>query len=54
MGEHLYTFIDPINEKDVDKVISVLENGGIIAYPTDFNFAFGCDATKPALLEKIK
>ncbi len=54
MSEHLYTFTDPINEKDVDKAIAVLENDGIIAYPTDFNFAFGCDATKPALLEKIK
>jgi tRNA threonylcarbamoyl adenosine modification protein (Sua5/YciO/YrdC/YwlC family) len=53
MGEHLYTYTNPVNEKDLERCRKVLEDGGVLAYPTDFNYAFGCDASNGAALEKI-
>ena len=34
---------DNPNQREVDKVIEVLRNGGIVIYPTDTLYAFGCD-----------
>ncbi|MFW7380299.1 MAG: L-threonylcarbamoyladenylate synthase [Oligoflexus sp.] len=54
MGEHLYTYADPPSERDLDKACQILERGGIIAYPVDQNWAFGCDASQPKALDKIR
>jgi len=54
MGEHLYTYINPVHDNDVAKACKVIENGGVIAYSTDFNYAFGCDASKSTALERVK
>ena len=32
------------NPKAIDKVISVLRDGGLVIYPTDTVYAIGCDA----------
>ena len=36
--------IYPVNpsEKELDKVVDVLRRGGVIIYPTDSIYAFGC------------
>lgn len=54
MAEHLYTYIDPVSERDMKKAISVLENDGVLAYPLDSNWAFGCHASSAKALDKIK
>lgn len=54
MGDHLYTYTNPVNIKDLERCRQVLEDGGILAYPTDFNFAFGCDASSSTALAKIQ
>ena len=41
------------NQREVDKVIEVLRNGGIVIYPTDTLYAFGCDALNVRAVEKI-
>ncbi|MGJ8734213.1 MAG: L-threonylcarbamoyladenylate synthase [Cellulophaga sp.] len=41
-------FIDEIN-----KCITVLQNGGIILYPTDTVWGIGCDATNEDAIKKI-
>ena len=41
------------NQREVDKVIEVLRNGGIVIYPTDTLYAFGCDAMNVRAVEKI-
>ncbi|MDR0836471.1 MAG: Sua5/YciO/YrdC/YwlC family protein, partial [Tannerella sp.] len=38
----LYT--DNTNLGDIRKVVDVLQDGGIIIYPTDTVYAMGCDA----------
>ena len=31
-------------QEEINKVVTVLENGGIILYPTDTIWGLGCDA----------
>jgi tRNA threonylcarbamoyl adenosine modification protein (Sua5/YciO/YrdC/YwlC family) len=41
------------NQRDVDKVVDILKDGGIIIYPTDTVYAMGCDALNVRAVEKI-
>jgi len=41
------------NRRDVDKIIDILREGGIIIYPTDTVYAMGCDALNVRAVEKI-
>ena len=41
------------NQREVDKVIGILKEGGIIIYPTDTVYAMGCDALNVRAVEKI-
>ncbi len=41
------------NQREIDKVIEVLRNGGIVIYPTDTLYALGCDALNVRAVEKI-
>lgn len=40
-------------DTDVERCLEVLQNGGIILYPTDTVWGLGCDATNAAAVEKI-
>ncbi len=53
MAQHLYTFDNPPSERDIKRALLVLEDDGVLAYPTDQNWAFGCDATKPKAIDRI-
>ena len=39
--------------REVDKVVNILRDGGIIIYPTDTVYAMGCDALNVRAVEKI-
>lgn len=39
--------------EEIDKVLAVLRNGGVILYPTDTVWGIGCDATDPAAVAKV-
>jgi len=41
------------NRKEIDRVIGILKEGGIIIYPTDTVYAMGCDALNVRAVEKI-
>lgn len=41
------------NLKEIDKVIRVLQDGGLVIYPTDTVYAIGCDALNVRAVEKI-
>ena len=49
----LKMFPDSINERYIAEICSVLEDGGLIIYPTDTAYAIGCDATNSRAIEKI-
>ena len=41
------------NLKDVLKVVEILQDGGVIIYPTDTIYGIGCDITKPKAVERV-
>ena len=41
------------NPKDIQKVADILNDGGIIIYPTDTMYAIGCHALKERPIERI-
>ena len=40
-------------KNDIEKALKVLQQGGIILYPTDTIWGIGCDATNEAAVERI-
>ncbi|MBO7609686.1 MAG: threonylcarbamoyl-AMP synthase [Muribaculaceae bacterium] len=42
-----------INQRLIDQAVECLDNGGIIAYPTDTVYALGCDAMNNQAIERI-
>lgn len=49
----LKIYPDHPNRKEIDKVIDVLRDGGLVIYPTDTLYAMGCDAFDVRAVEKI-
>ena len=41
------------NLKDVGKVVKILQEGGLVIYPTDTKYAIGCDALDIRAVEQI-
>ena len=41
------------NPKEINKVVNVLKEGGLIVYPTDTVYAIGCDALNVRAVERI-
>jgi len=41
------------NDKEIEKVVRTLKDGGLIIYPTDTVYAIGCDALNVRAVEKI-
>jgi tRNA threonylcarbamoyl adenosine modification protein (Sua5/YciO/YrdC/YwlC family) len=44
---------DNPNAKHIRQIVDLLENGGIIIYPTDTVYAMGCDISATKSIEKI-
>ncbi len=40
-------------QADISSCLEVLQNGGLILYPTDTIWGIGCDATNPLAVEKV-
>ncbi len=53
MAELIKIYPENPNPKQIAKVIDVLKNGGVIIYPTDTVYSFGCDITKTKAVERI-
>lgn len=41
------------NPKEIDRIVSILQNGGLVIYPTDTVYAMGCDALNVRAIERI-
>lgn len=41
------------SSKEIDKVVRVLRDGGLVVYPTDTVYAIGCDALNVRAVERI-
>ena len=53
MAQFIKIYDSNPNPKEIDKVVKVLKNGGLIIYPTDTVYGLGCDITNNKALEKI-
>lgn len=47
--------INPQNPQGrlIDKVAAILDEGGLVIYPTDTQYGLGCDITKKKAIEKV-
>lgn len=41
------------NQKEIDKIVNILRDGGLVIYPTDTVYAIGCDALNVRAVEEI-
>ncbi|MGO3707291.1 MAG: L-threonylcarbamoyladenylate synthase [Mesonia hippocampi] len=53
MAELIKIYEENPSPKEIQKVVDVLKNGGLIIYPTDTVYGLGCDITNTKALEKI-
>ncbi|CAM1347350.1 L-threonylcarbamoyladenylate synthase [Tenacibaculum insulae] len=53
MAQFIKLYNDNPNPKEIDKIVKVLQNGGLVIYPTDTVYGLGCDITNTKALEKI-
>ena len=51
--EILKIYNDNIADNQVEHVVEILKNGGIIVIPTDTLYAVACDALNPKAIEKV-
>ena len=53
MAEFIKIYPDKPSEAAIAKVVKVLQNGGLVIYPTDTVYGLVCDITNSRALEKI-
>jgi len=41
------------NDREVQKVVDILNNGGVIIYPTDTVYGIGCDINNPKAVNRV-
>lgn len=44
---------DNPNERELQKVVEILRNGGLVIYPTDTIYGIGCDINNARAVEKV-
>ncbi|KGO94815.1 L-threonylcarbamoyladenylate synthase [Flavobacterium subsaxonicum] len=53
MAQFIKIYPQNPNDKEVARVVKILQDGGIIIYPTDTVYGLGCDITNNKALERI-
>ena len=53
MAELIRIYEENPSPKEINRVVEVLRNGGLVIYPTDTVYGLGCDITNTAALEKV-
>jgi len=53
MAQLIKIFDENPNEREIDKVVKILQKGGLIIYPTDTVYGLGCDITNTKAMEKV-
>jgi tRNA threonylcarbamoyl adenosine modification protein (Sua5/YciO/YrdC/YwlC family) len=41
------------NDREIQKVVDILNNGGVIIYPTDTVYGIGCDINNPKAVNRV-
>jgi tRNA threonylcarbamoyl adenosine modification protein (Sua5/YciO/YrdC/YwlC family) len=53
MAQFIKIYPQNPNEKEIAKIVKVLQDGGVIIYPTDTVYGLGCDITNNKALERV-
>lgn len=53
MAQFIKIYEDKPNESAIARVVKVLQEGGLVIYPTDTVYGLGCDITNTKALERI-
>ncbi|AUS06617.1 L-threonylcarbamoyladenylate synthase [Pseudotamlana carrageenivorans] len=53
MADFIRIYEENPNEREIDKAVKVLKQGGLIIYPTDTVYGLGCDITNLKALERV-
>ena len=53
MAQFIKIYNENPSQKEIDKVVKVLQNGGLVIYPTDAVYGLGCDITNTKAIERI-
>ncbi|HLW41628.1 MAG TPA: L-threonylcarbamoyladenylate synthase, partial [Flavobacterium sp.] len=53
MAQFIKIYPENPNEKEIQKIVKILKDGGLIIYPTDTVYGLGCDITNTKALERI-
>ena len=53
MAEFIKIYEENPNPKEIQKVVKILKEGGLVIYPSDTVYALGCDITNKSALERI-
>jgi tRNA threonylcarbamoyl adenosine modification protein (Sua5/YciO/YrdC/YwlC family) len=53
MGLFIRMHPDNPSDRHIQQVVSILQDGGVIIYPTDTVYGIGCDITKPKAIERV-
>ena len=53
MAKFIKIYPENPNEREIQKVVDCLREGGVIIYPTDTVYGLGCDITHSKALERI-
>ncbi|WP_299002864.1 L-threonylcarbamoyladenylate synthase [uncultured Tenacibaculum sp.] len=53
MAQFIKLYNDNPNPKEIEKIVKVLQNGGVIIYPTDTVYGLGCDITNTKALARV-
>jgi tRNA threonylcarbamoyl adenosine modification protein (Sua5/YciO/YrdC/YwlC family) len=53
MAQFIKIYEDKPNEAAIARVVKVLQDGGLVIYPTDTVYGLGCDITNSKALERI-
>jgi len=53
MGLLIRMHPDNPSERHIRQIVDILQEGGVIIYPTDTVYGIGCDITKPKAVERV-
>ncbi len=53
MADFLKIYPENPNEKEIVKAVKILQNGGVIIYPSDTVYTLGCDITNTKAMERV-
>ncbi len=53
MAEFIKIYEENPNPRDIERIVSIVREGGLIIYPSDTVYALGCDITNNRALERV-